>query len=271
MSMPMPQARNGMGVTALVLGLVGVVLGLAVVLFWLAWLPALLAVVFGFVGLSQARKGMATNRPMALTGVILGGVGLLLAAGTGAFAVVAVDHAVDEARAEADAQAAEDAQAEAREKARAEAEAEKARHLSFGETYTFGNGLKVTVAEPQPFLPDDFALGHAEGNEAVQVTVTVVNTSRERLSVETGLPRVNDADGAPAELLIDGSGRQKVITGHVLPGRQAVGAYAFSLPPDAADGIEVGFSPDSSRWTNAYWSAPSAVSAPPAASDQEAG
>lgn len=244
---PTAQARNGMGVTALVLGIVSVLLGLTVILFWVTWLPALLAVIFGFVGLSHARKGLATNRGMALAGVILGVVGVLIAVGGGVFTVVTVKEVADDARAKAD---------EVKASAAAEEAKEKARHLSFGEAYTFENGLKVTVAKPQPFTPDDFVLGHAKGNKAVEVTITVVNTGTERISVETGLPNVNDADGASAELVIDGSGRQKVITGYVLPGRQAVGKYAFSLPPDAADRVEVEFTPDAKKWADAYWSGP---------------
>ncbi|MFD7610676.1 DUF4190 domain-containing protein [Streptomyces sp. NPDC059828] len=246
-SAPVPQPRNAMGVTALVLGIVGVVLGLVVILFWMSWLPALLAVVFGFVGLSHARKGLATNKAMALTGVVLGAVGLLFSVGGGVFAVVMVKDAADEARASEASEAAAEKAAEAK---------EKARHLAFGESYMFENGLKVTVAKPEPFVPDEFVLGHAKGNKAVQVTVTVVNTSKKRLPVETGLPSVNDADGASAELVIDGSGRQKVITGYVLPGRQAVGKYAFSLPPDAADRVEVEFTPDAKLWDDSYWSGP---------------
>ncbi|QIQ06962.1 DUF4190 domain-containing protein [Streptomyces liangshanensis] len=248
---PMPQPRNGMGVTALVLGIAGVVLSLLIILFWMSWLPSLLAVIFGSLGLSHARKGLATNRAMALTGVILGAVGLLISVGGGVVAVVTVKKVTEDARARIDevkaAEAAEDRKAR---------EEEKARHLSFGETYTYENGLKVTVAEPQPFTPDDYVFGHAKGNEAVQVTVTVVNSGKERISVETGLPNVNDADGASTELVIDGSGRQKVITGYVLPGRKSVGKYAFSLPPDAADRIEVEFSPDAKVWPDAYWSGP---------------
>ncbi|MFE9569037.1 DUF4190 domain-containing protein [Streptomyces sp. NPDC006692] len=244
---PGAQPRNGMGVTALVLGVIGVVLGLFVVLFWMSWLPALLAVVFGFVGLSQVRKGVATNRGMALSGVILGVVGMLIAVGTGVFAVVKVREFADDSRAHSESVKAS---------ASASAAAEKARHLSFGQTYTFENGLKVTVAKPEPFVPDDYVLGHAQGNKAVQVTVTVVNTGTERVDVKTGLPSVNDADGASAELVIDGSGRQKVITGYLLPGREAIGKYAFSLPPDAAAGAEVEFSPDAKKWHDAYWSGP---------------
>ncbi|GAA3160542.1 MULTISPECIES: DUF4190 domain-containing protein [Streptomyces] len=251
-----PHPRNGMGVSALVLGATGLVLALFIVLFWLAWLPALLALIFGGIGVSQVRKGVATNRGMALAGVFLGIAGLLISATSLVFTVVIVGKAVDHARAEAEEadtadRAAERAQA-AREKAAEEAE--KARHLAFGEAYTFPNGLKVTVGKPGPFTPDEFANGHAEGNKAIEVTVTVVNTGKERVRVDTGLPDVNDADGATAELVIDGSGRQKVIDGYVLPGRKAVGRYAFSLPPKAAGKAEVEFSPDAMTMDDAYWS-----------------
>ncbi|PJN42042.1 hypothetical protein CG747_05235 [Streptomyces sp. CB02959] len=246
---------NGMPIAALVLGLVGIGLGLFVVLFWVSWLPAALAVVFGCVGLSQVHSGRATKKAMALSGVIMGVIGLLLAVATAVFTVVLVKGAVDEARKEVK-EATDEASAKAKAAEDAAAAAEKARHLTFGRSYTFGNGLKVTVAKPEPFVPDAFANGHAKGNKAVEVTVTVVNTGSKRVSVETGLPDVNDADGASAELVIDGSGRQKVLTGYVLPGKEAVGRYAFSLPPDAADAMEVEFSPDAMRWEDAYWSGP---------------
>ncbi|WEB45054.1 MULTISPECIES: DUF4190 domain-containing protein [Streptomyces] len=242
------QPRNGMGITALVLGLVGVVLGVFVFLFWLSWLPALLAVIFGAVGLSHARKGRATNKGMAVAGLALGIVGLLIAVGSAVFTAVVVKHAVDGARSEIK---------EVKEAEESKAAEEKKRHLSFGEAYTFGNGLKVTVSKPTPFTPDEFANGHAKGNKAVEVTVTVVNTGSRRVGVETGMPDVKDADGISAQLVIDGSGRQKVITGAVPPNGTVIGKYAFSLPPEAANPVEVKFSPDVSQWDDAYWSGPS--------------
>jgi hypothetical protein len=258
---PYPMAappRNAMGIAALVLGVVGVLLGLLVILFWISWLPAVLAVVFGGIGLSRARKGLATNRGMALAGVILGVAGLLISVASMVFAVTTLNEFSDETREEAAAAEASTAAEEAAEERerQQEREAERARQLSFGETYTFGDGLKVTVAKPKPFVPDEFVQGHAKGHEAIEVTVTVVNTGRERVAVETGLPTVLDADGVAAELVIDGSGRQKIITGHVLPGKRAVGKYAYSLPPDAADEVEVQFTPDLERWTDTYWSGP---------------
>lgn len=61
-----PQPSNGMGVAALVLGILSVLLcsGYGVL--------SVLAIVFGAIGLGKANRGEATNRGMALWGLWLG-------------------------------------------------------------------------------------------------------------------------------------------------------------------------------------------------------
>ncbi|HEY3894758.1 MAG TPA: DUF4190 domain-containing protein [Pseudonocardiaceae bacterium] len=67
--------RNGFGVTALVLGIVGAVF---------SWVPvlglilAVLAVVFGALGYARARKGQATNSGMAIAGLVLGVIAFVI-------------------------------------------------------------------------------------------------------------------------------------------------------------------------------------------------
>lgn len=62
---------NGFAVAALVLGIV-----------WLYWIGSILALVFGYVAMSQIDKsgGRETGRGMAIAGIVLGwvGVGILL-------------------------------------------------------------------------------------------------------------------------------------------------------------------------------------------------
>ncbi len=261
--MPAPVPRNGLGVAAMVLGIVGAVLSLAVFLFWLSWLPALLALVFGVIGLGYARRGVATNRAMALAGVILGISGLLVSVGAGVFVVARV-HAVDrERRAEADAaRARADAATEAaRQRAakekeladaqrkRIEAEQEKAaadersRRLPFGQSYTYGDGLKVTMAEPEPYVPRGTVFDVPENATIVQVKITVVNTGSQEVSLYgSGSPIVKDANGAPVFSLIDGSGRMKVLGGSLAPGQEATGLSAYALPAGAGDRFSVEFS-----------------------------
>lgn len=90
---PPAVARNGLGLTALVLGLVGTISGLIPLLFALAGLLGLLAVIFGFVGRARARRGEATNPKQATWGIATGIVALALSV-VGIVIVVNVGHHV---------------------------------------------------------------------------------------------------------------------------------------------------------------------------------
>ena len=82
---PSGPARNGMGVAALVLGILGLLTSWLLV----GGLLGALAVIFGFVGRGRAKRGEATNGGAALAGVILGILAVL-----GAIAIVAAIGAV---------------------------------------------------------------------------------------------------------------------------------------------------------------------------------
>jgi uncharacterized membrane protein len=75
---PTPQREapvSGMAVASLVLGLIGAGLffvpGLGIV-------SSILAIIFGFVGISQTSRKVRRGQGMAIAGVILGGIGLLI-------------------------------------------------------------------------------------------------------------------------------------------------------------------------------------------------
>ncbi|MFF4541286.1 DUF4190 domain-containing protein [Streptomyces aureus] len=83
MTGPMPS--NGMGTAGLVLGILAAVLFIV----WpLAIVLGVLAVIFGLIGRGKARRGEATNSGQALAGVILGAVGLVLAVGVGVLVIL---------------------------------------------------------------------------------------------------------------------------------------------------------------------------------------
>lgn len=95
------QMKNGLGVAALVLGIIGIPFGLIPLLFFIAGTLGLLAVIFGLVGRSRAGKGTASNGGMALAGAILGLVsmglatwGLVITVNAAKDVVTAVDQAV---------------------------------------------------------------------------------------------------------------------------------------------------------------------------------
>ena len=67
-----------MGTTALVLGVLALVLVLLLIFSPLGAFLGLLAVIFGIVGIARANKGEADNRGQAVTGLVTGGLALLL-------------------------------------------------------------------------------------------------------------------------------------------------------------------------------------------------
>jgi hypothetical protein len=70
---PAPNAKAGqnMGVAALILGIIAVILAFIPCTFMFAGIPCLLAIIFGAVGMSQAKKGGA-KRTLPMAGLILG-------------------------------------------------------------------------------------------------------------------------------------------------------------------------------------------------------
>ena len=73
-----PARRNGLGTTALVLGVVGLVLVLLLLFSPIGAFLGLLAVLFGILGLMRVNRGEADNRGQAVAGLVTGGLALLL-------------------------------------------------------------------------------------------------------------------------------------------------------------------------------------------------
>jgi hypothetical protein len=70
--------RNGMGIAALVLGLIGIVVGIIPFFFWLAVILGVIGLVFGIIGRGRATRGEATNGTMALWGIITSAIAMVL-------------------------------------------------------------------------------------------------------------------------------------------------------------------------------------------------
>lgn len=73
---------KGMAVTALVTGIVGITFGLIGMCIpgigCIAFICAVLAIIFGAIGLSKANKGLADGKGMAVTGLVLGIASMVL-------------------------------------------------------------------------------------------------------------------------------------------------------------------------------------------------
>ncbi|MEU8520267.1 DUF4190 domain-containing protein [Streptomyces sp. NBC_01216] len=255
---PMRQARNGLGIAAMVTGIVGLVLGIIPFLFWLGGVMGVVALVLGLVGHARARRGEASDKGAALAGVILGAVTIVVSLVWLVVIVVAVGEVADDMREEIqeqgtvtsapsepgpgtdDAPPAEDTPAV----------------LAFGDTHTYEDGMKVTVSKPRAYRPDQFAAGHAKGNSAFQVTITIVNGSEKAVDITTALPSVEDADGSPADQVFDGSNASEPFTGMLLPGKQAKHAFTFSLPAGSDGEMQLEVGPKLLEYEDAIWTGP---------------
>ena len=70
--------RNGLGIAALILGIIGVVIGIIPFFFWVAGILGVIGLILGFVGRGRAKRGEATNGTMALWGIITSAVAVVV-------------------------------------------------------------------------------------------------------------------------------------------------------------------------------------------------
>ena len=75
---PAARRRNGMGTTALVLGVVALTLVVLLLFSPLGAFLGLLAVLFGILGIIRANRGEADNRGQAVAGLVCGGLALVV-------------------------------------------------------------------------------------------------------------------------------------------------------------------------------------------------
>lgn len=87
-----PAPRNGFGITALVLAIIGVLFGLIPLTGFLALILGLLAVLFGLLGLGRVRRREANNRGLTIAGTVLG----VIAVALGIFGMITVFGAVEQ-------------------------------------------------------------------------------------------------------------------------------------------------------------------------------
>ncbi|WP_228978681.1 DUF4190 domain-containing protein [Streptomyces sp. DH12] len=240
---PASPARNGLGTAALVLGIIGTVTGFVPLLFWLAGLLGLIALVLGLSGRGRAKRGEATNKGATTAGAILGLVALVLSA-VGAFLTFkAVDEAVTEIDKQLSSTAPKDATGgtatkdatggAATKDGAADASATPVPEvLGADETVVYDDDLQVTVSAAAVYTPTEASDGHAEGNTAYRVTVVVENAGKETYDSDTAFLEARAGkDGVTAGQVhdegLDG------ITGAVAPGKRATGTYAFDVPAGA--------------------------------------
>ncbi|MFC9755639.1 DUF4190 domain-containing protein [Streptomyces sp. NPDC056921] len=256
----MRPARNGLGIAALVLGVIGAVSGLIPFLFWLAGVLGLIALILGLAGRGRAKRGEATNKGMATFGAVLGLISLILTVVGAVITFKAVDDAVNDLN-----KAVSDTTASAKpkpgddsakgggadKKGDADKKKETGEALEAGDSAVYDDDLTVTVGDATSYTPDAYAAGHTKGQKAYRVAVVIENAGKEKFdSTLVSVSARAGQDGVDAEQIFDnkvGTG----FSGTVLPGKKVTVQFAFDTPADAKNlTVEVnpGFTYDASQW-----------------------
>ncbi|HJQ46917.1 MAG TPA: DUF4190 domain-containing protein [Amycolatopsis sp.] len=71
-------ARNGLGTAGFVLGLIGLIFSVIPIIGVVAWPLVILGFIFSLIGLNRALKKKATNKGLAIAGIVLSVIGLVI-------------------------------------------------------------------------------------------------------------------------------------------------------------------------------------------------
>ncbi|MFF4079020.1 DUF4190 domain-containing protein [Streptomyces sp. NPDC001777] len=247
-------ARNGLGIAALVLGVIGAVSGLIPLLFWLAGILGVIALILGLAGRGRAKRGEATNKGVTTFGAVLGLVSLILSVVGAVITFKAVGDAVDDidkAISETTASAKPKPGGDSAGKGGKEGKKDTGEALGAGDSAVYDDDMTVTVGDAASYTPDAYAAGHTKGNKAYRVAVVVENAGKEKFdSALVNVTARAGKEGVDAEQIFDdkvGAG----FSGTVLPGKKVTVQFAFDAPADAKNlTVEVnpGLTYDASQW-----------------------
>ncbi|MEE1808382.1 DUF4190 domain-containing protein [Streptomyces sp. BE133] len=248
-------ARNGLGIAALVLGVIGAVSGLIPFLFWLAGILGVIALILGLAGRGRAKRGEATNKGMTTFGAVLGLISLILAVVGAVITFKAVDDAVNDlnktvsdtaasAKPKPGSDSAKDGDAAPKKK-------DTGKALEAGDSAVYDDDLTVTVGDATSYTPDTYAAGHTKGDKAYRVAVVIENAGKEKFdSALVNVTARAGQDGVDADQIFDGKVGEG-FSGTVLPGKKVTVQFAFDTPADAKNlTVEVnpGFTYDATQW-----------------------
>ncbi|GAA1738787.1 DUF4190 domain-containing protein [Nonomuraea bangladeshensis] len=227
------QMRNGLGIAALVIGIIGVLTGVIPILFFASGTLGLLAVIFGFVGRARASRGTASNGGLALSGAILG----LISMGLATWGLVVTVSAVGDAATQLDkALASATASPEGADPSPTKSQTRKPVPLgAVAKEPPFS--LKVVSVSREQTVSSSIDSHKAQGSYVV-VQVLVKNTSNSPASFDGTDSGLLDSDSKQYNVDSDATISQNLETGQGLydeinPGQKVTRVLVFDLPKKA--------------------------------------
>ncbi|MEV7444672.1 DUF4352 domain-containing protein [Streptomyces sp. NPDC091204] len=240
-----PPTTNGLAVAAVIVACFAIMTGLVPLFFWAGALLAVVATGLGIGALVRAGKG-APNKAMSVVGTVLGVLGL--AASVGGFFITAVfldntsgryEQGIDIDEEELDLEGLYPSGEPWPSASPSPTQVPGLTSaLPFGETFTYPNGIKVSLSAPKKYVTKN---KYSKVGNAVAMTLTITNGSSGTHNVIYAMPNVRDEDGMTAKLVFDGD-VPKMVKGDILPGESASGILAFEVP-EGTERISADISP----------------------------
>jgi Domain of unknown function (DUF4352) len=231
---------NGIGIVALIIGIIGVIFGAAPSLFWLAGVFGSVGLILGVIGRRQATRGEVSSGLMALWGIVISAVAVALSI-VGLVIGLPVFGNADKSGTEA-SDVGPTGPGPTPKPVPQEVEQEPARigELAVDGDFTF----VVTAVEDSPAIIEDAGIGTEPRGKFVLVTMTVTNNSNSPRSLPGANQYLIDmegrkasADTATAAHLPDDA---QSLYAEIDPGNTATGIVVFDIPVDATPaGLEL--------------------------------
>jgi hypothetical protein len=224
--------RNGFGIAALVIALVGALFGLIPITGWIAIICGVVALVFGLIGYSRKRKRIASNGKTAIAGSLLAVLSIAL----GIVGTVILTKAVKDI-----------------DTALKGGNSAPAAQLQFGQEYT-KDGITYTVGLPEVFTPGKAAMTTTKLPRAVKMTFKLTNNTDKPLPA-MGINIQGTGAGQQLEKIFDSE--QNVgnsPTADVLPGQSIGYTVGFGVPAEPTElTVQVSATLSFSSDTKAYY------------------
>lgn len=100
---------------------------------------------------------------------------------------------------------------------------------TFGEGFTFRDGLALTVGAPEPFTPTGTAAGFEPGDQAVVFDITIVNGSPQNYDPVMFMTNLQSGNREASQIYDSADNIGETPTTVVLPGREAEFQVAYSV------------------------------------------
>ncbi|WP_402370879.1 DUF4190 domain-containing protein [Isoptericola rhizosphaerae] len=234
--------RSGLAITALVLGIVAL-LG--------CWIPFLnigsavigvVGVVLGIIAIVKAARGTGGGKVMAIIGTALSVVAIALSIVISMVTAAFVSSTVEEQTSLIE-QSLEDAGIDSEDvDAITSGEATNAGGVvGFDETYTYADGLAVTVTAPEEFTPGEYAVGAEGEGTPVVFEVTIENDTDEVFDPVLMYPIV--ASGGSESMAVYDDGIDMMPSSKIQPGKSLTFSVAYMVADtgDVQVDLEPGF------------------------------